>query len=287
MEKLRPDYVVGALAEALEVSSSGFYAQRHKARRPRRRRDAELSPLIEESFRESRKTYGCRRVRADLADLGQRCGKNRIARLMRESGLRPRQKRRFRPRTTDSRHAHPIAENWLAKVPTPDRPGLVWQSDFTYIETAEGWLFLAFTLDACTRRCVAHHCRPDMRVELTTTTLALAVQRQPPPPGLLHHSDRGVQYAATAFAHLAAASGITLSMSRTGNAYGNAMAESFVATLKTGCFGTAIPPTRAAAEIMAFEYIETFYNRRRRHSSLGQRSPLDFEKQMFPQNKNN
>ena len=185
---------------------------------------------------------------------------------MRLEGLRPRQKRRFRPRTTDSRHVHPIAENWLAKVPTPDRPGLVWQSDFTSIETAEeeegtsggwwmgepeGWLFLAFTLDACTRRCVAHHCRPDMRGELTTATLALALHRQPPPPGLLHHSDRGLQYAATAFAHLAAAHGLTLSMSRTANPYDNALAESFVATLKTECFGTSIPPTRAAAELLA------------------------------------
>ena len=203
---------------------------------------------------------------------------------MRAQGLRARQKRRFRPRTTDSRHEHPIAENWLAKVPTPDRPGLVWQSDFTYIETAEGWLYLAFTLDACTRRCVAHHCRADMRGELTTETLALAVARQPPPPGLLHHSDRGVQYAAADFARLADASGLTLSMSRTANPYDNALAESFVATLKAECFADSIPPTRAAAALMAFDYLETFYNPHRRHSSLGYRSPLDFEKERFPPN---
>ena len=287
MEKLTPEYPADALAAALEVSESGFAAHRRKAQRPRRQHDDQLRPLIRQSFEQSRHTYGCPRVRLDLKDRGHHCGKNRIARLMRESGLRPKQKRRFRPRTTDSRHPHPIAENWLAKIPTPDRPGLVWQSDFTYIETAEGWLFLAFTLDACTRRCVAHHCRPDMRGELTTTTLALAVQRQPPLPGLLHHSDRGVQYAAAAFAQLASASAITLSMSRTANPYDNALAESFVATLKTECFGTSIPPTRAAAELMAFDYIETFYNRRRRHSSLGYLSPLNFEKQMFPPNKNN
>ena len=219
-----------------------------------------------------------------LRALGEPCGKNRVARLMRAQGLRARQKRRFRPRTTDSRHAHPLAPNWLAKVPTPDRPGMVWQSDFTYLATAEGWLFLAFTLDGCTRRCVAHHCRADMRGELTTATLTLAVQRQPPPPGLLHHSDRGVQYAAADFARLAAACGLTLSMSRTANPYDNALAESFVATLKTECFGDALPPTRAAAELMAFDYIETFYNPHRRHSALGYLSPLDFEKQMFPKN---
>ena len=286
MEKLTSEYSADALAEALEVSESGFAAHRRKAQRPRRQHDEQLRPLIRHSFEASRRTYGCPRVRLDLQDRGQRCGKNRIARLMRESGLRPKQKRRFRPRTTDSRHAHPVAENWLAKVPAPDRPGLIWQSDFTYIETAEGWLFLAFTLDACTRRCVAHHCRRDMRGELTTTTLALAVHRQPPPPGLLHHSDRGVQYAAADFARLASTSGITLSMSRTANPYDNALAESFVATLKTECFGDAIPATRAAAELMAFDYIESFYNRRRRHSSLGYRSPLHFEKQMFPPNKN-
>ena len=282
MEKLTPQYPADALAEALEVSESGFAAHRRKALRPRRQHDEQLGPLIAQSFAQSRRTYGCLRVRLDLQDHGQRCGKNRLARRMRESGLRPRQKRRFRPRTTDSRHDHAVAQNWLAKVPAPDRPGLVWQSDFTYLETAEGWLFLACTLDACTRRCVAHHCRPDLRGALTATTLALARHRQPPPPGLLHHSDRGVQYAAAAFAQLAGAHGITLSMSRTANPYDNALAESCVATLKTECFGDAVPPTRAAAELLAFDYIETFYNRRRRHSSLGYRSPLAFEKQMFP-----
>lgn len=136
------------------------------------------------------------RVRLDLRELGHRCGKNRVARLMRESGLRARQKRRFRPRTTDSRHSHKIAENWLAKVPAPDRPGLLWQSDITYIETQQGWLYLAFILDACSRRCIAHHCRQDMLAELTTTTFKHAATRQRPLAGLIHHSDRGSQYAA-------------------------------------------------------------------------------------------
>ena len=284
MEALRHQYPVGALADALEVSKSGFHAHRHKLRRPRRQRDAALRPLIAGSFARSRKTCGALRVRADLRDLGERCGKNRIGRLMREQGLRPVQKRRFRPKTTDSRHPHRIAENWLAKVPAPERPGMVWQSDFTYIETGEGWLYLAFTLDACTRRCVAHHCREDMSAELATTTFALAVQRQPPPPGLLHHSDRGVQYAADAFAQLTAAWGVTRSMSRAGNPYDNALAESFVATLKTECLAGHLPPTRAAAKLLFFDYIETFYNPHRRHSALGYRSPLQFEKQMFPQN---
>ena len=284
MEALCHQYPVGALTDALEVSKSGFHAHRHKPRRPRRQRDAVLRPLVAASFARSRKTYGPLRVRADLQELGERCGKNRIGRLMREQGLRPAQKRRFRPRTTDSRHPHKIAENWLAKVPAPELPGMVWQSDFTYIETGEGWLYLAFTLDACTRHCVAHHCREDMSAELTTTTFTLAVARQPPPPGLLHHSDRGVQYAADAFARLTAAWGVTRSMSRTGNPYDNALAESFVATLKTECLAGEIPPTRAAARLAIFDYIETFYNPHRRHSALDYRSPLQFEKQMFPPN---
>ena len=284
MEALRPQYPVGALTDALEVSKSGFHAHRHKHRRPRRQRDAVLRPLVAVSFARSRQTYGALRVRADLQELGERCGKNRIGRLLREQALRPAQKRRFRPKTTDSRHPHRIAENWLAKVPAPERPGMVWQSDFTYIETGEGWLYLAFTLDACTRRCVAHHCREDMSAELTTTTFTLAVARQPPPPGLLHHSDRGVQYAAEAFAQLTAAWGVTRSMSRAGNPYDNALAESFVATLKTECLAGQVPPTPAAARLAIFDYIETFYNPHRRHSALDYRSPLQFEKQMFPPN---
>jgi transposase InsO family protein len=284
MEKLRHQFPVGALADAIEVSKSGFHAHRHKPRRPRRQRDAQLRALIAGSFARSRKTYGARRVRADLRDLGERCGKNRIGRLMREQGLRPAQKRRFRPKTTESRHSHQVARNWLAKVPAPERPGRVWQSDFTYVETGEGWLYLAFTLDACTRRCVAHHCREDMSAELAATTFTCAVQRPPPPPGLLHHSDRGVPYAAAAFAQLTAAWGVTRSMSRKGNPYDNALAESFVATLKTECLAGQVPPTRAAAKLLIFDYIETFYNPHRRHSALGYRSPLQFEKQMFSQN---
>ena len=287
MEKLAPQYPADALAEALEVSESGFTAHRRKAQRPRRQRDAQLRPLIRQSFEQSRRTYGSPRVQRDLRESGQRCGKNRIARLMREGSLRPKQKRRFRPATTDSRHAHPVAENWLAKVPAPDRPGQVWQSDITYIETQEGWLYLAFTLDACSRRCVAHHCREDLLVALTITTFQHAAQRQRPLAGLIHHSDRGSQYAADAFQRCLRAWNVTPSMSRKGNPYDNALAESFVATLKTECFGNSIPPTKAAARLMIFDYIETFYNPRRRHSALGYRSPLAFEKQMFPPNKNN
>ena len=277
MEKFQHQYGADALTEAFEVSESGFVAHRGKQNGQRWKRDAELRVLIAQSFEQSRNTYGSPRVRLDLRELGQRCGKNRVARLMRESGLRARQKRRFRPRTTDSGHNHKIAENWLAKVPAPDCPGQLWQSDVTYIETKEGWLYLAFTLDACSRRCIAHHCRGDMLAELTTTTFKHAVTRQRPLAGLIHHSDRGSQYAADAFQQCLSAWGVTPSMSRKANPYDNALAESFVATLKTECFADWIPPTKSAAKLMVFDYIETFYNARRRPSAWGYRSPAQFE----------
>ena len=173
MEKLQHQYSADALSEAFDVSESGFAAHRGKQNGQRWKEDAELGGLIAQSFEQSRSTYGSPRVRLDLRELGHRCGKNRVARLMRKSGLRARQKRRFRPRTTESHHNHKIAENSLAKVPAPDRPGQLWQSDITYIETQEGWLYLAFTLDACSRRCIAHHCRQDMLGELTTRTFKL------------------------------------------------------------------------------------------------------------------
>jgi putative transposase len=214
MEAMRREDSIDELAEALEVSKSGFYAHLRKSQRLRRRGDQRLRPLIRSSFERSRATYGCLRIQWDLRERGERCGKNRVARLMREEGLRPRQKRRFRPCTTESRHNDKIAENCLAKMPAPDRPGRLWQSDITYIETAEGWLYLAFTLDACSRRVVAHHCREDLLVELTTTTFDLAATRQRPAPGLIHHSDRGSQYAAEAFQRRLGLWRVTPSMSR-------------------------------------------------------------------------
>lgn len=282
MESLHKEHSIGELAETLELAPSGFHAHRHKARRPRRRQDAELRPLVERAFVHSRRTYGSPRLRMELRELGHRCGKNRVARLMREAGLRAKQKRRFRPRTTDSRHGHKIAQNWLSKVPAPQAPDQIWQSDISYIETQEGWLYFAFTIDACSRKVVAHHCRQDLGAELATTTLQRALQRQQPLCGLIHHSDRGVQYAGRAFRQQLDRHRITASMSRSGNPYDNALAESFVATLKTECF-ESIPPSKHAAKLMIFDYIETFYNPRRRHSALGYRSPIEFE-HMFPPN---
>lgn len=283
METLLKEHSVGELAGTLELAPSGFHAHRHKTRRPRRCQDAQLRPLVERAFAQSRRTYGSPRLRLELQELGHRCGKNRVARLMREAGLSARQKRRGRPRTTDSRHGQKVAQNWLAKVPAPQAPDQIWQSDISYIQTAEGWLYFAFTIDACSRKVVAHHCRQDLSSELATVTLQRALQRQQPLCGMIHHSDRGIQYASSAFRHQLDRHRITASMSRRGNPYDNALAESFVATLKTECFGDFIPPTKDAAKLMIFDYIETFYNQHRRHSALNYRSPLQFEA-LFPSN---
>jgi transposase InsO family protein len=297
---LTKQHSLSAVAEALEISASGYHAHVGKSRRPRRQQDAQLRKVLAECFAASRQTYGSPRLLRDLrgagspygADVGHRhrdlrergfgCGNKRGNRAMRETGLRPRHKRRCRPKTTDSRDTKKPAPTWLDRVPAPDRPGQIWQSDFTYIPTGEGWLYLAFTLDAFSRRCVAHHCREDMAVDLVTATLRQALARATPPPGLIHHSDRGSQYAAEAFQARLRAARITPSMSRCGNPYDNALAESFVATLKTECLGHCIPATRSAARLLIFDYIEAFYNPRRRHSSLDFRSPVDAESSVEP-----
>jgi putative transposase len=265
------------MADALEISKSGFFAHQGKAERPRAQQDKQLSNAIEPIFVASRRTYGSPRIMHALRRSGWRCGKNRVARLMRSRGLRARQKRRFRPKTTQSDHKLPVAPNWLAKVPKPDRPGQVWLADITYIQTEEGWLYFSGILDHCSRRCVAWHADDSLESSLVATTWKKACTNQPLQPGLLHHSDRGVQYASTQFQSLLHSCGAAPSMSRKGNPYDNAMMESFFATLKTECFQNQIPKSRREAKLILFDYIETFYNRYRLHSSLGYQSPLEFE----------
>ncbi len=281
MKALKETYPVEELLNALEVSKSGFYSDEHKAERPRCQKDRELFKMIKPIFDKSRQTYGSPRVCAELRAIGQRCGKNRIGRLMREGGLRARQKRRFRPQTTLSKHSLPVTQNWLAKFPAPDRPNQIWLADITYIETAEGWLYLAAELDACSRKIAGWAAGEDLSTSLVLEAWQRATRRYPLAPGLLHHSDRGSQYASSDFQSLLQNSKASCSMSRRGNPYDNAMMESFFATLKTECFGRLRPPTRAAARLMLFDYIEGFYNRHRRHSSLGNRSPLEFEKSIL------
>jgi putative transposase len=279
MAKLRTEYSLDELSQALEVSRSGFVAHTRKESRARRQRDRELIGLLEPLFQESRGTYGSPRLCAALRQSGERCGKNRIHRLMRKQGWRARQKRRWRPHTTDSRHGLPVAPNRLARIEEPQAPNKVWQSDITYIPTAQGWVYLAVTLDRFSRRVVGWQLKPTLETPLVTEALERAQKERCPLPGLLHHSDRGVQYVSGGFQRLLQTHGIEQSMSRKGNCYDNALAESFFATFKAECLGAHVPATCQEARTMVFDYIETFYNPKRLHSALGFKSPVDFERQ--------
>jgi transposase InsO family protein len=281
MKTLNTQYALSEMAEALEISLSGWHDHGHKSQRPRQRQDRELTATLEPLFEASRRTYGSPRLTHALRQSGRRCGKNRVARLMRARGLRARQKRRFRPRTTQSDHDNPIAPNWLARMPAPDRPDQVWVADITYIETQEGWLYLAGILDACSRRCIGWNTESSLHGDLVTRAWAQAWRKRLPGPGLLHHSDRGIQYASGPYRMRVRSCGAVGSMSRKGNCFDNAIMESFWATLKTECFGDYLPKSKHEARLMIFDYIETFYNTRRLHSSLGYVSPEQFENNLI------
>jgi putative transposase len=229
-------------------------------------------------FQASRGTYGSPRLQASLRRHGWRCGKNRIARLMRQHHLRARQKRRFVPRITRSDHVEPVAPNRLATMPAAVRPDQVWVADITYLATDEGWVYLAVILDACSRKVVGWSLGLSLETSLVREALERARQNRRPLPGLLHHSDRGIQYASSAYRALLGKYQIVASMSRLANPYDNAQAESFMATLKTE-YSAGTPATKDQARLEVFDYIETFYNPRRLHSALGYQSPVEFENQ--------
>jgi len=277
METMKSDHSLTAMAEAMEVSQSGFQAHVLKEEGIRHREDLQLVRVMKPIFQKSRQTYGSPRMVRALRRQGYRCGKNRLARLMRQNGLRACQKRRFRPRTTESNHELPIARNWLAKMPRADHPNQIWVADITYIQTGEGWLYLAGILDAFSRRCVGWQAGDCLDASLVTRAWDKAWKTRRPGPGLLHHSDRGIQYASGAFRALLHSCGAAASMSRKANCYDNAMMESFWATLKTECFGASVAVTKQQAKLKLFDYIETFYNRSRLHSGIDYHSPIEFE----------
>ncbi len=265
------------LCRALGVARSAYYATQQKATRPRAVANARLGAKAHELFEASGHTYGSPRLTVALRRAGQPCGRHRVARLMRRAGLRARQKRRFRPRTTDSHHLCPVAPNHLAERPPPMRPGEVWQADITYIATREGWLYVAGVIDACSRRIVGWAADDAMPTALVARAFERAVAAHRPTPGLLHHSDRGSQYASDAYRELLRRHGVVASMSRAGNCYDNARMESFWATLKTELIDGQVYASRVEAKSAIFRYIEIFYNRVRLHSALGFNSPVDFE----------
>ncbi len=266
------DFPLQVLCEVLGVSRSGYYAWVRRAESARAQEDRALSSEIRAAHQASRGRYGSPRVHAELRAQGRRVSRKRVARLMRRMGLAARRKRRFR-RTTDSRHAFPIAPNLLARNFTAQAPNRVWLVDITYIWTEKGWLYLAAVLDLYTRKVVGWAMAEHLGQELALAALDMAVQRQQPAPGLVHYADRGVQYAAHRYRKRLHERGILCSMSRKGDCWDNAPMESFFATLKRELVVDAHYATRHEARAEVFVYLEGFYNQRRLHSSLGYLTP--------------
>jgi transposase InsO family protein len=266
------DFPVQVMCELLGVSRGGYYAWAGRAESARAADDRTLAAEIRAAYEASRGRYGSPRVHAELRARGRRVGRKRVARLMRGMGLAARRRRRFR-RTTDSRHAFPIAPNLLERNFTAEAPDRVWLADLTYIWTAQGWLYLAAVLDLYTRRVVGWAMADHLRHELTLAALDMAIVRQRPAPGLVHHADRGVQYAAHGYRARLRRHGMVCSMSRKGDCWDNAPMESFFATLKGELVEAAEYDTRDEARADLFQYIEGFYNRRRLHSGLGYLTP--------------
>jgi transposase InsO family protein len=277
---MKGEHSVRLLCEALGVSASGYYAAQQPRHSARQLEDAMLAAKIAAAHQRSRRNYGAPRIVEELREQGVYTSRRRCARLLRAQGLSGRKRHARRPRTTDSRHGRPVVENRLAQCPAPTAPNQVWLTDITYLRTAEGWVFLAAILDAWSRRVVGWACAPTLHTSLARAALHRALRGRRPAPGLLHHSDRGCQYVDADYVQTLMAAGAERSMSRAGNCYDNATMESFWSTLKTETeLAQRITPTRRQAELAVFDYIETFYNPVRRHSSLGYLSPVVFEKQ--------
>jgi len=274
MEEHREEFRMKRMCTVLKVSRSGYYAWRK--RRPSRREESNKGLLehIREVHRGSRNTYGSPRITDALNEQGIVCGKNRVARIMRDSGIRVKIKRRFK-KTTDSGHGYPVAPNLLIENKQTDR---LWVSDITFIRTREGWLYLSAVMNVRTRKIVGFSLRDELSQELVMAALRQAIESSPPEEGLIHHSDRGRQYATYAYQGLLQKYNILSSMSRKGHCYDNAYIESFFATLKKDLVHGEKYQTREEASLSIFEYVEVFYNRIRKHSALGYKSPLQYEK---------
>jgi len=273
----RGNHAVVRLCRVVGASVSGFYAwlRAIPATRTRAEAEAELRGHIGHVFAAGRRVYGAPRVHAELRRRGRHHSRRRVARLMREMGLQARRGRRRPPRTTDSRHDLPVAPNLLDRRFAADRPDTVWLADISYLPTDEGWLYLAVVEDLATREVVGWSMADHLRAGLCIDALVMALQRRQPARGLIHHSDRGVQYAAEPYRRVLERHGIKQSMSRRGNCLDNAPMESFFASLKKEHVHHTRFRTRAEARAAVFEYVEVFYNRQRLHSALGYRTPAE------------
>ena len=265
------------MCRVLGVSVSGYYAWWRRPESRRGQANRRLLTAIRMAHQRSRQTYGSPRMTAELRALGYVCSENRVARLMRELGIRAVGKRKYRV-TTRSQHSYPVADNLLDRHFTADRANAVWLSDITYIWTSEGWLYLAAVMDLHSRMVVGWSMSSRIDADLTLTALRQAIDRREVHPELVHHSDRGGQYAAAEYQKLLAGTRMIGSMSRKGDCWDNAPMESFFGTLKAELVHRMMFKTRKEAKRRIFEFIEVFYNRQRRHSSLDDRSPWDFEK---------
>jgi transposase InsO family protein len=275
MQEHRDQFRLEGMCEVLSVSRSGYYAWRRRMPSERDKANAELLAHIREAHATSRRLYGSPRITAELNEQGFRCGKNRVARLMKEGGIRAAVKRRRFRRTTDSRHEYALAANLLIDRHQSQQ---VWVADMTFVPTSEGWLYVSAVMDMKSRRVIGLSMGKQISQELASTAIKDAVVRQSPCNGLILHSDRGRQYASYAYQELLKNYGITPSMSRSGNCYDNAFMESFFGTLKKELVHGERYRTRQEARLSIFEYVMMFYNQTRRHSALGYRSPAQYER---------
>lgn len=275
--KHRHIWPVSWLCDALDVSRSGFHAWLARVPSKHSRDDEEIGAKVRASFIASARTYGARRVWRDVLADGVDCGLHRIERLMRAQALRARPRRRGLPKDDGERLAI-AAANLLDREFHAERPNQRWIADFTYVWTAEGWLYVAAVIDLFSRRVVGWSMKAEMTAQLVTDALVMAIWRRGKPDALLHHSDQGSQYTSEQFQKLMADNGVQCSMSRSGNVWDNAAMESFFSSLKTERIGRKTYRTRDAARADVFDYIERFYNPVRRHSTIGYLSPVEFER---------
>jgi len=277
VQQERAAHDVATMCRVLGVSPSGYYVWRHRPPSTRAQADQRLLDQIRTIHTQSRQTYGAPRVHAELYEAGVRCGRKRVARLMRTAGLEGAHRRRTGRTTVQDPTAAP-APDLVARAFVADRPDRLWVADITYVRTWAGWLYLAVVLDAFSRKVVGWSMADHLRTELVIDALNMAVWNRRPEPGLVHHSDRGCQYTSLTFGRRCREAGILPSMGSRGDAYDNALAESFFATLETELLMRRSFPTRGAARLAIFDYLEGFYNSHRRHSALGYLAPAQFER---------